>query len=292
MGKCEKWTVCYRPRKGNTVLPEDLNSPFTPIPNSLRYWRADPFVVEDGDKTWLFAELFDRPRLKGVLGCCELTANGAGKWRIILDEPFHLSYPFVFRQEGQWYIIPESLDAGRILLYRATMFPWKWEQVRELSQIDAVDTTLVQNENGSFLITIAVENQTGKLAVLKADAPLTHAEPLSISDWEDPNTRPAGRAFMKDGAIVRPSQDCTRGYGYGLNFMKILRLDVDGLQEEPLCKILPKDITITGIPKPEGIHTYNFTSAYEVIDCKEYEFGLLSKIGGVIRRIQTHLRKT
>ena len=51
---------------------------------------------------------------------------------IVLREPFHLSYPYVFRWRGQWYMTPETLDAGCIRLYRARRFPADWEHVAEL----------------------------------------------------------------------------------------------------------------------------------------------------------------
>lgn len=291
MGRCEKWTISYRLRNGNSILPEDLMRPFTPLSGHWRYWYADPFLVEDGQKTWLFAELYDRLRLKGILACCELTANGAGKWRVILDEPFHLSYPFVFRKNDQWYMIPESLGAKRIILYRATEFPWKWEKAETLAPIGAVDSTLLQTSDGSYLVTSVVENGVGRLAVLKLDDSFSSASLLAVADEENPNTRSAGGIISHNGILIRPTQDCTAGYGAALNFMKILSFGETGLREELMCKVLPGDITINGVTAPEGIHTYNCTGTFEVIDHKEYEFGLLSKIGGVIRRIKKHLRR-
>lgn len=289
MGKCEKWTISYRLRNGETILPDDLTHPFTPIPGHWRYWHADPFLVEDGGTTWLFAELYDRLKLKGVLACCELTPKGAGKWRIILDEPFHLSYPLVFQKDGQWYMIPESVKANSIILYRATEFPWKWERTTTLAEFRAVDTTLLQLPEGLFLVTLAVRSNGSRLAVLKVDDGLTCATVLTISDHSSPDVRPAGHILSHNGALIRPTQDCSKGYGFGLNFMKVLSLDESGLCEEMICKILPSDVTITGVQAPEGIHTYNCTETFEVIDHKEYEFGLLSKIGGIIRRIRKHI---
>lgn len=290
MGICEKWIISYRLRNGTKTLPEDLKTPFTPLPNTWRYWRADPFLVEAEGKTWLFAELYDRLRLKGVLGCCELTDGGAEKWKIILDEPFHLSYPFVFAHQGGWYMIPEACGAGKIILYRATEFPWHWERAAELADIAGVDSTVVETAGGRYLLTVRVENQAGDLVVMKMDDGFSLSGLRSLYEKEDPNVRPAGRPYFRNGERIRPAQDCSRGYGYGLNFMVLRKLDDTSFEEELLCKVLPTDVRITGIGKPEGIHTYNFSSRYEVIDHKENEFGLVSKIGGVIRRIKKKLR--
>lgn len=290
MGRCEKWTISYRRRTGTRTLLDDTQAPFTPLPNSWRYWRADPFLVEDNGKTWLFAELYDRLRLKGILACCELTDMGVGKWKIILDEPFHLSYPFVFRHDDAWYMIPESFNAGKLLLYKATQFPWQWERVSDLKDMAAVDSTIIQAPSGRYLITARVIDRVGELVVMKMSDDLSLSEPRIISPKNDPNVRPAGRPFYHENALIRPTQDHSQGYGYGLNFMQVRRLDDEGFTEELLRKVLPKDVRISGVTKAEGLHTYNFSDLYEVIDHKEYEFGLISKIGGVIRRIKKKLR--
>lgn len=290
MGRCEKWTISYRRRVGMKTLLDDTEVPFIPLPNSWRYWRADPFLVEDQGKTWLFAELYDRLRLKGILACCELTESGAGKWTIVLDEPFHLSYPFVFRHNDAWYMIPESFNAGRITLYKATRFPWKWMRVSDLKDIAAVDSTIIEAPSGRYLITVRVINRVGELVIMKLSNELSLSNPRVISPKNDSNVRPAGHPFYQNGELIRPAQDCSQGYGYGLNFMRICQLDDESFSEELLCKILPKDVQICGVTKPEGIHTYNASSLYEVIDHKEYEFGMISKIGGVIRRIKKKMR--
>ena len=290
MGICEKWTISYRLRNGTKTLPDDLKTPFKSLPNTWRYWRADPFLVESDGKNWIFAELFDRLRLKGVLGCCELTDAGTGKWKIILDEPFHLSYPFVFFCQGRWYMIPESCEAGKIILYQATDFPWHWERVTELADIAGADSTVVETANGRYMVTVRVEDQKGDLVIMRMDNGFSVSDLRAVYEKEDPNVRPAGRVFFRNGELIRPAQDCSQGYGYGLNFMVVRKLDDTSFEEELLCKVLPTDVTITGVGKPEGIHTYNFTDHYEVIDHKEYEFGLVSKIGGVIRRIKKKLR--
>lgn len=286
MGRCEKWTIAYRRRVGTTTLPDDLETPFSPLPNSWRYWRADPFLVEQDGKTWLFAELYDRVRLKGVLACCQLTDTGSGKWKIILDEPFHLSYPFVFCHEGQWYMIPESFGAGKILLYKATAFPWAWERVTELQDMVAVDSTIIQHSSGRYLITIRVVDRVGELVIFKVDEASTLSAPRIVSDRGDENVRPAGHAFYRNGCLLRPAQDCSQGYGYALNFMQIQQLDDSHFSEDLLLKVRPEDICITGVSDAKGIHTYNLTDRYEVIDYKEYEFGSISKLAGVVKRMK------
>ena len=285
MGKCEKWTVAYRKRNGTATLIDDPAAPFTPIPNTWRYWRADPFLFEQDGKTFLFAELYDRMHLRGVIGYCELTEEGAGEWSIVIEEPFHLSYPFLFCRGDQVYMIPESFRGGKILLYKAVRFPDRWEKVRELADMVAVDSTVIHTDGGDYMLTFRIIERQAELVCMAVSETLELSQPRVLSEKEDPNARPAGNAFYRDGELIRPTQDCTRGYGYALNFARISRLDENGYEEQLFKKILPEDVKIQGVSTPEGIHTYNMTHKYEVIDYKEYEFGLVCKAARVIWRL-------
>lgn len=275
---CEKWSIAYRKRTGEGTILDHTENPFVSLPNSWRYWRADPFLLEMDGKTFLFAELFDRMQLRGVIGCCELNDQGAGKWHVVLDEPFHLSYPFVFRQGEHVYMIPESFQAGEIMLYRATDFPLKWERVREIADISAVDSTVVNGEYERYLITMEVRQGNDRLVMWKLDDPESATERQILSDENDHQVRPAGQSFYWGDKKIRPAQDCSEGYGYALNFYEIEKLSDTEYQEKLIRKILPGDIRIQGGVRPEGVHTYNASSEYEVIDYKEYEFGAVSKM--------------
>ena len=64
--------------------------------------------------------------------CLGLLEEGrAQRLGIVLDEPFHLSYPQVFQWQGAWYMTVESAGARRVSLYRATDFPLRWERTSD-----------------------------------------------------------------------------------------------------------------------------------------------------------------
>src|SRR5207244_9568159 len=85
---------------------------------------ADPFLVHDG-RTWdLFFEVFRADTHQGDIGWA--TSTDAWNWtyrHIVLDEPFHLSYPYVFTAGGTYYMVPESSALGSVRLYHAHPFP-------------------------------------------------------------------------------------------------------------------------------------------------------------------------
>ena len=101
----ESWNVAFREAPAGAIL-EDTQTPFTVIPNNFRYWAADPFVIRFAGKTCVFAELYDYILRRGVLGYCEITGGKAGKWKPVIREDYHLSYPCLMEHGGKLYLMP------------------------------------------------------------------------------------------------------------------------------------------------------------------------------------------
>ena len=265
--KHEFWTIAYRRRQDKIIL-EDTPRPFRVIPNTWRYWGADPHLFEEAGKTWVFAELYDRVLRRGVIGCCYLTENGASKWKVALKTPFHLSYPHIFRGDDGIYMIPESYVGEEIALYKATAFPYRWEHVKAIKKpIIAVDTTRIPWNGQTWLLTQAeIDDNTRGLMLMSEDGSQTW-----VVKENDPYTRPAGPVFRHGEALLRPAQDCSDGYGRAVRFNEILNVDKGVYEEQFVCEIRPEQITSDLKFPAEGIHTYGQTDKYEVIDLKGFE---------------------
>jgi hypothetical protein len=283
MKKFEFWTTAYRLHKDDSTLLDNADSPYTVIPNTWRYWAADPHLFEYKGKTYVFAELYDRVLRQGVIGCCELTEKGASRWKVVLKMPFHLSYPHIFRKDGYIYMIPESYVNEEIALYQAVDFPNKWERVRPVKEnCIAVDTTLIPWDGKTWLLTQDEENG---LTLVTEDGD----QSWSICK-DDPMTRPAGPVFFHKGKLLRPSQNCAGGYGRAVRFHEILEVNDGIYREKFLCEIRPEQITSDLKFPAQGIHTYGQTDCYEVIDLKGYEvdplFYVMRPIWFIWRRVK------
>ena len=114
----------------NAVNPVLSAADVTDVPATF---VADPFMIKR-DATWyMFFEVLNANTGQGDIGLA--TSSDGWKWRyggVVLDEPFHLSYPHVFESGGVQYMVPESLQAQSIRLYRADEFPTRWTFVRPL----------------------------------------------------------------------------------------------------------------------------------------------------------------
>ena len=282
----ENWQIAIRV-KGNQALYEKGNSPFFLIPNSIRYWRADPFLLDHEGKTFLFAEMYDRKQEKGVIGVSEVKNGKCSGFSVCLEEPYHLSYPCVFKQEESIYMIPEACKSNRITVYKSLRFPYEWEKKYVLSECKGSDTTPVfsmgTNCNETWFLTTLysyTNKHNDNLHFLSKDSP----EPALLRN-NDTTVRSGGHIIVENSKLIRPTQDDgggDNGYGNSLYFKIINRLTPEELDESIILQVLPprksstnSSVSVQLMNHPnsrtfEGVHTYNSCKKYEVIDLKYY----------------------
>ena len=201
---------------------------------------ADPFLIRSGDVWHMFFEVFNLRGRRGEVGVA--TSRDLSNWnyhQIVLAEPFHLSYPFVFEWMGEHYMIPETHQTRTIRLYRAEVFPTKWAFVHTLmSGTRYADTTVFRHDDRWWLFTET--NPEAKHDTLR----LFHADDL-FGQWTehpaspivmgDPHTaRPGGSVVSTPAGLIRYAQDCAPRYGLSVNAFEITTLTTTDYAEVPV----------------------------------------------------------
>lgn len=241
---------------------------FTPLmPEKDRYW-GDPFVVQRDGRYFVFLEEKLYATGMGHIACLELDAEGRLLSRCTaLERDHHLSYPFVFERGGDLYMVPESAASRTVDLYRCTRFPDAWEYVRTLmADIYAVDATLFEHAGHHWLFANVKEeggSSLNSLHLFRSDDPISgtwHAHPRNPVVRDIGSARPAGRVFLQDGDMIRPSQDSSRRYGGALKFNRIVVLDDKDYREEAVATFVPQGGGI------RATHTFNQAGDLTVID--------------------------
>ena len=265
------WRIALRPSALGGLSADaapDMRG-FRWIESPKGHFYADPFPLPHGGKTWLFFEDFRHADNRGVISCAEILEEGTlSAPREVLQRPYHLSYPFVFEDGSEIYMIPESGDNRTVELYRATAFPYRWEQARLLfSGVPAWDTTLWM-EDGLFWFFVTMADPPGagtQLFLFYADGLLGrwNYHPANPICPHEQRARGAGAIFRHQGRRIRPSQDVSRGYGYSFAWNEITRLTPTEYQEQLIFEVLP-----SWAPGLAGTHTYNRTPRWEVVDGK------------------------
>jgi hypothetical protein len=243
-------------------------------PEKNKFW-ADPFVLSKNDRYYIFVEEFIYQKDKGHISVIELDNTGyVLHSEKIIDRPYHLSYPFIFEMDGNYYMIPETSQDRTIQLFKCDEFPYKWVFAKNIMEnICAVDTTLFFHKNKWWLFTCIDESDKNigcstELFLYFSDDLFSdewHSHPCNpvISDIR--TARPAGRIFVQDSKVYRPSQDCSVRYGKGFNLNQITLLSESEYQETVLRKIEPD-----WLHKFKGAHTFNFDEKFTIIDAYSY----------------------
>jgi hypothetical protein len=178
---------------------------------------ADPFMIEN-DGCWsMFFEVFDAVKRRGSIGLAQ--SQNLRQWcyrQIVIREPFHLSYPHVFKADGTYYMVVETLGRECVSLYRADCFPTVWSFVSSLASGEYADPSIVQHNGRWWLFVCASPYEHDILRLFSADClegdwSEHPASPLITKDAR--RARPAGRVIAFEGSLIRYAQDCVPVYG-------------------------------------------------------------------------------
>ena len=82
----EEWNIAIRTKEDKLLFESGgCEKPFKLLPNTLRYWAADPFIISKGDKDYLFFEMFDRFKSKGLIGLRIIENGKIGKMQVVFE---------------------------------------------------------------------------------------------------------------------------------------------------------------------------------------------------------------
>jgi hypothetical protein len=101
------------------------------------------------------------------------------------------------------------------------------------------------------------------LCLYRAASPVGpwQVHPANPVVFDGASARPAGALFYYGGALLRPSQDCSRTYGGGIRFLQVEALSTKEYRETPVSRI-----DTSWLPGLKGTHTYNCDARFEVLD--------------------------
>ena len=278
----ESWNVAWRKKPTGSIL-DDNEAVFTVIPNSYRYWAADPFLFEYKNETYLFAELYDYVLRRGIVGYCKYQNGKFSCWKPIITEDTHLSYPFIFSKDDDIYIMPESGAAKTLCIYKAINFPNQWVKEKTIRKGKILgDTTLLEVQDYNLAISYDISDPD-KYHLLLLNFDDNYDTEIQTSDWK--KCRPAGKFFCYHGKRFRPAQDCEEEYGKALVFYECTYENGEYIESQ-YKRVSATDLRFDRIMFLDGIHTYNSTEAYEVVDIKTRRLNLLNLFFRLLSKIK------
>ena len=269
-----QWAIGVVRAPIHTFLARPSGYPVTWLPEPSRSeYFADPFGIRVGANGGILAERFDRRTGLGQL--CVLSADGSGAPeppQPVLSLPVHVSYPFLFEDEGRVYCIPEMFQSGGVHLFEALDYPVRWRYVATLLEgFPAVDPTVIRHGGRLWLLCTSGETRVLARSALyvwwatRLTGPwIPHAR--NPVKYDVRSARPAGTPFEHAGHLIRPAQDCSETYGGAVSLNRVTRLTPEEYEEETATVVRPDPVG----PYPAGLHTLSAFDDWTLIDGKRW----------------------
>ncbi|MBV8747438.1 MAG: hypothetical protein JO134_20600 [Xanthobacteraceae bacterium] len=269
----DQWQIAIR-RRTNTRAwgSADWHRGFDFIKCASSEFWADPFLFEEKGETWLFFENYDRSTRNGRIACGRIDQDGQVRdVNIVIENLYHMSNPLIFRHADEIIMIPETMAARRVEMYRCRDFPFGWDRSAILlDDIDMCDPIPIDVDGHWWLF----GNVVGRDGSSWNELHLFHAgvltgpwipHPLNPVIADVRTARPGGRMFWQDGVLFRYAQDCGGGYGSRLHLCRIDELTQTSYHQTVVATIDPFELGMN------GVHAYDAGTRYEVIDARHYQ---------------------
>ena len=259
-----------------------LNDEFFEINYSNKLKNAaDPFPFKNFDNDLLIYEKINRLTNKGRI---KINDKKNDTEKLIINKRFHLSFPIVFSNETESFLICESAENN-------STFIWKiednFQKFTEYSKIDEklIDPIIFYKNGIYFLIACKrVKDQEYKM-FLSSSKDLINWNVINKQNIDVVNghERNAGNIVIYQDNLYRLSQINTPLYGSGIRINKILNITTDAYSEEFVKEIKIKN----KLKKVNGFHTINFYDNGCFYDYRVESFDIFSlfyKIVAIFRK--------
>ncbi len=260
-----KWNVAFKKSAWKSLAMETA----VKIANPKNHFLADPFVVSEGGLDYCFLEDYDYSTAKGHIAVYQLHDDHAECLGNALIEPYHLSFPYMFRYKSELYMCPETSRNRQIRVYKCVSFPLQWQLHTVLmDDVSAADSMLFEHNDRWWMLTNMDVAETGdyctELSIYWADSPLSSdwtAHPANPVFIDAAKGRNAGLLFDAEH-IYRVAQEQSFDF-YGKAF-SINR--IDQLDEKNYCETKLRSVQADFFPHINGTHHMHSNGKVTVFD--------------------------
>ena len=209
------------------------------IKNPPSHFLADPFVASRDGKDFCFVEDFDYQTKRGKISVYKLTLSEATRIGTAIEEPFHMSFPFLFEYKNDLFMCPETSENRDIRIYKCIEFPLRWALEKIAMKNVAVADTMLFEKNGKWWMFTNADpvgdgDYSSELSIFYADSPFADCwtphflNPIIV---DAARARNAGLAKSGD-TVFRISQ----GQGFDFYGKRALINEIIGLTS----RLIPK----------------------------------------------------
>lgn len=222
-------------------------------------WFADPFILDYNDSTIsVLVEEFCYDIRRGRIAQLTIDRNTYDLvgYKIILDLPTHLSFPFIQRINNKIYICPENSESGGWDMYEYDLPTDVLSKVKTLATEPLTDAVVTDVFGEEMIFSTHLPTQNGNILSLysaKGEFQQELVFPSKVA-------RNAGGWFRVGDKVYRPAQDCNNGYGCAVIIQEVTK-DGDSFAFTDVCRIISTNPQFT-----TGCHTLNNYKRLSVVD--------------------------
>lgn len=247
---------------------------------------ADPFVfkTDDGRINILF-ESVSSYALDGKISLmvCNDQLEPVFE-KVVLDTNDHLSYPHVFKENGNIYVFPENAFSGSLNCYEFDTTKNLLVNKKEIIRKPLLDSTILKYQGKYWLFaTLLGDTLNSDLHIFYSDSLFGPFVPHAGNPVKRQlnGSRPAGNFIEVDGNIYRPTQNCSNYYGESITINKVTALAPDTFEEEEYMVIEPNKNDEFNY----GIHTINAIDDIIIVDGQKGYFEPVQQLSRKLKNI-------
>lgn len=212
------------------------------------FW-ADPFIFNHEGKNYIFFENYNYQTKKGKISCGEIDGNNLIDIIDVMEKDYHLSYPFIYKENEDIFLMPETSANNQLEIYKCINFPTEWKLHTTAFEGEKVaDAHFYTDRNKSKWLFL--NKKPNDNAGIDSELYIYKVNSLDLNDLVPHKNNPViinsevarngGAIFEYENDIYRPSQANVNGvYGNGLNINKISKLTIDEYVEETIVTAYP-----------------------------------------------------
>ena len=234
----ECWSIFI----GRGSFLESSRTGMQPLKMSKDEFWADPFLFKHQGADYVFFENYSFKTKRGKISCGRVKNQELFDIVDVLDFDYHLSYPFIFEENGAIFLMPETSENKRLEIYKAVDFPMKWELYTTAFEGEMVADAFFYNDE-QHQKWLFVNKQAAETSQMNSELFIYKTDSIKLENLQPHAQNPViidarvarngGSIFTHKNGLFRPSQRNTDGiYGRALNINRINTLTLDDYEEE------------------------------------------------------------
>lgn len=241
---------------------------------------ADPFILDYTEsEIQILVEEYPYFKKKGVISLLTVDRKNYNllKRKVILEQPYHMSYPYIQRDSsGELWVAPEASMGGCLYRYNINLESKILENQEVLLSEPALDSTIIEHDGMYWLFcTKRGFDSNKKLYIYYSNTSkgpwLAHTKNPVVDDSK--YARPAGYMVKLNDTIYRFVQKNDISYGETINITKIEELSTVNYKES-----FVKQLNCRNSKYSSGFHTINGYKDICVVDGLYKDFAPFRRI--------------